>query len=156
MPLRVLELPSPMPQPPLLQPPAAEPRPKGLQNSWFSPLKLLGCSGGRMEARAQRAQRVFVCKKAVESIKADNGFEGFQMSIFEDVLSQARKSSSRKKSRCCGNSNDGGGGDEEGKRRRKKAASGGKDRAEIAIERAERCLARIRAFKASLLGLGFT
>ncbi|KAG8091284.1 hypothetical protein GUJ93_ZPchr0011g27754 [Zizania palustris] len=90
MPLRVLELPSPTPQPPLLQPPAAEPRSKGLQNSWFSPLKLLGCSGGRMEARAQRAQRVFVCKKAVESTKADNGFEGFQMSIFEDVLSQAR------------------------------------------------------------------
>ncbi|KAG8092046.1 hypothetical protein GUJ93_ZPchr0012g18899 [Zizania palustris] len=71
-------------------------------------------------------------------------------------LVPTQESSSRKRSRCCGNSNDGGGGDEEGKRRRSRAASGGKDRAEMAIERAERCLARIRAVKASLLGFGFT
>ncbi|KAG8048598.1 hypothetical protein GUJ93_ZPchr0009g2110 [Zizania palustris] len=67
-----------MPQPLLLQPPAAEPRPKGLQNSWFSPLKLLGYFGGKMEARAQRvqrAQKVFVCKGAVERAlnAVDNG-----------------------------------------------------------------------------------
>uniref|UniRef100_A0A0E0M910 Uncharacterized protein n=1 Tax=Oryza punctata TaxID=4537 RepID=A0A0E0M910_ORYPU len=56
-----------------------------------------------------------------------------------------QESSSRK--RRCG----GGGGEQEVKRRRS-AAAAGKDRAEMAIERAVRCLKRIRAFKASLLG----
>ncbi|XP_052134973.1 uncharacterized protein LOC127753525 [Oryza glaberrima] len=61
-----------------------------------------------------------------------------------------QESSSRKKRRCGGNG--GAGGEQEGKRRRSAAAAAGKDRAEMAIERAERCLRRIRAFKASLLG----
>ncbi|KAF6983535.1 hypothetical protein CFC21_001709 [Triticum aestivum] len=40
---------------------------------------------------------------------------------------------------------------EQGKRRRKNAASGVKDRADMAIDRAKKCLKKIRAIKRSLL-----
>uniref|UniRef100_J3N3K3 Uncharacterized protein n=1 Tax=Oryza brachyantha TaxID=4533 RepID=J3N3K3_ORYBR len=66
-------------------------------------------------------------------------------------LVSTQESSSRKRSWGC----NGHGEQEEGKRRRMAtaaAAPAGKDRAEMAMERAERCLRRIRAFKASLLG----
>ncbi|KAF6994675.1 hypothetical protein CFC21_011323 [Triticum aestivum] len=58
--------------------------------------------------------------------------------------------SSTNKRKWCGG---GGGavGREQGKRRRKNAASGVKDRADMAIDRAKKCLKKIRAIKRSLL-----
>ncbi|KAG8095104.1 hypothetical protein GUJ93_ZPchr0012g21664 [Zizania palustris] len=118
MSLQMPEVPLPTLQPLLLQPPATEPRPTELPIPWSSPLRSRDCFG-EMEARAQRtqgAQKVFDCERAVKrlngeaysrgyywgkishlrgycrnSIKADSGFEGFQTTIFEDTLSQARR-----------------------------------------------------------------
>lgn len=61
---------------------------------------------------------------------------------------QPAESSTNKRKWC------GGGGAvdrEQGKRRRKNAASGVKDRADMAIDRAKKCLKKIRAIKRSLL-----
>ncbi|VAH16551.1 uncharacterized protein LOC119350361 [Triticum dicoccoides] len=57
--------------------------------------------------------------------------------------------SSTNKRKWCGGG--GAAGLEQGKRRRKNAASGVKDRADMAIDRAKKCLKKIRAIKRSLL-----
>uniref|UniRef100_A0A0D9XKV8 Uncharacterized protein n=1 Tax=Leersia perrieri TaxID=77586 RepID=A0A0D9XKV8_9ORYZ len=71
--------------------------------------------------------------------------------IEREVYSHESTSQKRMRWGCHG---DGSGGEEEqvGKRRRTRSTAPAKDRAEMAIERAVRCLKRIRAFKASLLG----